>query len=130
MNFGSTPRTHVLVVDDCPATRELLGIILSGEGYEVTSASDGQLALDRLRDRLRPDLVLLDLVMPGVDGWEFLERKNRDPELAHIPVIILSGVGDEVTDVRRLGAVCSIPKPIPEDALIDSVVGAIRSHVA
>ena len=84
----------VLVVEDNEEVREVLVEILRGEGAEVTAAGDGAEGWERLRASPRPCLVLLDLKMPVMDGLEFLQLRNRDPELAKIPVIMLSGTSD------------------------------------
>src|SRR4051812_12376876 len=100
----------------------MLTIILEVEGYEVTSAGNGREALDRLGGGPRPDLILLDLMMPVMTGWEFLDQRKQDPRLAAIPVVILSAVSDVAPDLGSLGAAACITKPIGEDRLLDLVV--------
>ena len=85
---GGEPR--ILVVDDDASVREALRELLSGEGYAVVTADDGQDALDRLGTMEPPCLILLDLRMPRVDGWEFLAR--RDSAGKKTPVVLLSGM--------------------------------------
>ena len=80
----------ILLVDDDESIREILGQILTDEGYEVTEATDGRAALDHLRGGTRPDLILLDLMMPVLDGWRFRTEQLRDPKLAVIPVVIIT----------------------------------------
>lgn len=79
-----------MVVDDDPAVRKILGEILREEGYEVIELTNGQAALDRLRSGARPDLILLDLMMPVLDGWQFRNQQLLDPALAEIPVVAMS----------------------------------------
>src|SRR5262245_41085756 len=128
MNAAPPRDRHVLVIDDCLATRELMNVILSVEGYTITGAANGLEALRRLEAEPPPDLILLDMTMPVMTGWEFLRRRNAVPRLASIPVIIFSAIGDGVEDLEALGVVGSITKPIHEDTLIDRVVEAVRTH--
>src|SRR5262245_43368027 len=89
------PAQAVLVVADSIDTRDSLAFLLRRVGgYQVSTAADGQEALDRLRAGPRPGLILLDLLMPAMDGWEFCRRLRQDPALASIPVVVVSGVGD------------------------------------
>jgi len=88
----------VLIVDDDFALREALCVALEGEGFAVAAAANGQEALDYLRTEGRPCLVLLDLMMPIMNGWEFRAQQRQEPELADIPVVVLSAFarsGDE-----------------------------------
>jgi CheY-like chemotaxis protein len=81
-----TPR--VLVVDDDPLIRDTMSEILVESGYQVLTAAHGGEALDLLRKGPRPGAIILDLMMPVMDGWQFLEEKSRDDALAPIPVLI------------------------------------------
>ena len=78
-------------MDDDEDALDLLGDLLVTHGYAIATAHDGQQALDYLRDNPRPSLILLDLMMPRMNGWEFLERKAQNDKLAALPVIIISG---------------------------------------
>jgi class 3 adenylate cyclase/CheY-like chemotaxis protein len=107
---------RVLVVDDTAFNRQLLGGLLRGIGHEPVEAGDGQQALDRLRDPGRPpiDVILLDIVMPVMDGYETLAALRDDPALRHLPVIVISGV-DELDSVVRcleMGAADYLPKTV------------------
>src|SRR5438093_2384819 len=115
---GSAP---VLIIEDDPDTRAALGELLSGEGYEVATAADGQEGLRRLRAPPRPCLVLLDLMLPHMDGFEFRVRQLEDPELAVIPVIVLSGGADVEQKAAPLGVVVSLTKPVDFERLVDYV---------
>ena len=115
---GSAP---VLIIEDDPDTRDALGELLSGEGYEVATAADGQEGLRRLGAPPRPCLVLLDLMLPAMDGFEFRVRQLEDPELAAIPVIVLSGGGDVERKVARLGVAASLTKPLDLGTLLEHV---------
>jgi len=106
------PAGRALVVDDERMNRLLLRRALETEGHVVVEAANGREALERLREDA-PDVVLLDLVMPELDGYETLQQIKADPNLAHVPVIIISGV-DELGSVVRcieMGATDYLPKP-------------------
>jgi CheY-like chemotaxis protein len=81
---------RILIVEDDADLREALSEVLRDEGYAVTSAADGQEALDRLRREQRPSLILLDLTMPVMNGWQFRAEQRQDPDLSEIPVVVLS----------------------------------------
>lgn len=87
-------RGKILILDDEEAARVSLAEVLEGEGYEVEIAAEGQQGLELLHQGYRPDVILLDLMMPGMNGWVFRLEQQKDPALAHIPVIILSGHQD------------------------------------
>lgn len=113
--------SQVLIVDDDPDIRDTLCEVLRDEGYEVDTAGDGQQALDYLKTRPPPCVILLDLMMPVMSGPELLEAQRRDPALAHVPVVLvsaarnLSALADEIDDVDFLA------KPIQLDDLFDTV---------
>jgi len=86
-------RRSVLVVDDDDAIREVMAEVLRDEGYDVACAGNGEEALAELRKPSPPDLVLLDLMMPVMSGWEVLEHIQLNPELAGIPVVVVSAMG-------------------------------------
>ncbi|HEX6740146.1 MAG TPA: response regulator [Vicinamibacteria bacterium] len=124
----------VLVVDDEPDTAELVRDTLRHEGLHTVVAHDGRQALDVV-DRRRPDLVILDIMMPELSGFEVLEALGRQAETADIPVLILSGRGDD-EDVRRalaLGARRYMSKPFAVRELITEVrrhLGRVRGEAA
>ncbi len=103
---------NILVVDDDPLNQRLLTGTLERFGHTTSSALDGSTALTMLADT-PPDVVLLDLVMPGMDGMQVLERIKADPDLRHLPVIVISGVDDAESIVRciEMGAEDFLPKP-------------------
>ena len=120
----------VLVVDDDKSSRTLLELALSTEGYEVTSASDGASGLDGAR-RLHPDVILLDLAMPIMDGFAFRAAQLRDPNIASIPVICISGRDDSKQAVRDLHLAGGSAKPFELDDLVHQVRDLTRgpAHV-
>jgi CheY-like chemotaxis protein len=85
---------HILIVDDEPDVVQIIQTILRSKGYQVTGVTDGQSGLDITR-RNRPDLILCDLMMPGMSGMEFIRQVRRDPQIAAIPVIALSALGSQ-----------------------------------
>jgi CheY-like chemotaxis protein len=87
-------RSLVLVVDDDLDAVEAIAAVLDANGYGVVKASNGEEALQRLRAGLVPSVIVLDLRMPGNDGWDFRAAQLHDTELAHIPVVIYSGLAD------------------------------------
>jgi CheY-like chemotaxis protein len=109
VNFRGT----VLIADDNPETRRLLEARARREGYQVVLAESGQQALDLLKQR-DVDVILLDVFMPDKDGFEVLAAVQADPERAHIPVLMISGVGDEqdITRCIEMGAVDYLVKPL------------------
>jgi CheY-like chemotaxis protein len=80
----------VLIVDDEVSTRDALSELLGKDGRAIVTAGDGQEAFERLADIPRPCLIVLDLMMPRMDGWEFIRRQSADPSIASIPTIVLS----------------------------------------
>jgi excisionase family DNA binding protein len=115
---GRTSGPLVLVVDDDARVREFIRVNLEMEGYGVAEAADGEEALQAIEGQT-PDLVLLDVVMPGVDGWQMLQRMQE--QHGSIPVIMFSGKVDEesVADAARRGAQGFIGKPFDPQQLID-----------
>ena len=93
--------TRVLVVEDDPSVRGLLHTLLSAEGYDVSTASDGLAGLVKAT-ATHPALVLLDLMMPDLGGVRVLEELRDDPELADIPVVVVTGKVEAVPDMRDL----------------------------
>jgi CheY-like chemotaxis protein len=106
----------VLVVDDERDIREAVSEVLKDEGYAVVDARDGAEALDQLRAH-HPAVVLLDLMMPGMNGWEFCAARNREPDLSRIPVIVISALGR----VSGVDAAAFLQKPFELDALVSAV---------
>ena len=119
------PATHppdkILVIEDDPAIRETLGEILEDEGYSVLGAANGQEALRQLQDGCRPCLILLDLMMPVMNGWEFRTRQQADPSLDTIPVVILSGGGNVQQSAADLNAAGYLSKPVKLETRLDVV---------
>lgn len=109
----------VFVADDDPLLLGLLEHKLSGAGFRVESAADGQAALEGVQ-RSQPDCVVLDAMMPVMDGFETLRRLKADPALKHIPVVMLTALRQEehVVGALKLGAADYLPKPFIPDELL------------
>ena len=119
---------RVLVVDDDPSIRKMIVAALRREGYDFLEASNGRDALDMMRAR-QPDLVVLDLMMPLVSGWDVLEERATEPELRKIPVIIVSANQDpEVGTAMGQGVCAFLPKPFDIGALSALVRACLRSQ--
>src|SRR5262245_45753752 len=115
---------RVLVVDDEPMVRETLGQVLTDEGYVVDLAVDGETALERVRAAC-PDAILLDLMMPGMNGRQFLQALRNDPAYAHVPVMIMTAVHGLEVNPATLGASEVVEKPFDVDELLDKVALAV-----
>jgi CheY-like chemotaxis protein len=102
----------VLVVDDDYAVLDAIKDVLEDEGYEVTLAANGLEALKELRRGAPPCLILLDLMMPVMNGWEFRAEQLKDPTLSKIPVVVFSGHGKLEQNAVSIGAVANLRKPI------------------
>jgi DNA-binding response OmpR family regulator len=115
---------RVLVIDDEPTIRENLGQLLGDEGYVVDLAVDGETALDRVH-AMRPDAILLDLLMPGMNGRQFLQALRDDPAYANVPVLIMTAVHGLEVNLATLGASEVVEKPFNVDELLNKVALAV-----
>ncbi len=113
---------RILVVDDDDAVRQIVSLNLEFEGFEVVTAVDGQDCLDQVRD-VRPDAVVLDVMMPRLDGWATLDRLRADPATADLKVLMLSARAMEA-DLRRgdrAGVDAYMTKPFDPDVLVETL---------
>jgi twitching motility two-component system response regulator PilH len=113
---------NVLIVDDSPTDTHLLSEILKKNGFNVSAAGNAQDGIARAKQE-KPDLVLMDIVMPGMNGFEATRTLSRDPETAHIPVIIISTKGQETDKAwgLRQGAKDYLVKPVDEKILMEKI---------
>lgn len=123
----------VLVIDDDPQFLELMQSLLGSEGYEVAVCRDSSAAYQEAKTN-KPDVITLDLRMPAPSGWEVLDRIRADPELADIPVTVISAAGAELAETRarirqlNLRMVDILVKPFEIDELLARVSDAIVSR--
>ena len=114
-------RGNVLVVEDDPELLVSLSEVLESEGYHVTGARNGLEALGRLRGGTRPSVILLDLMMPIMNGWQFRYEQRQDSDLAKIPVVVVSAKSDSQQHALWLEADGYITKPIDLKVLLDTL---------
>ena len=112
----------ILIVDDSPTERHVLSVILKQHGYQVIMAEDGAQAIARAKQE-QPDLVLMDVVMPGINGFQATRIFVKEQSLENIPVIICSTKGEEIDKVwgLRQGAKDYIAKPVVEAELLQKI---------
>jgi CheY-like chemotaxis protein len=111
----------VLVVDDDYAVLDSMKDVLEDEGYEVLLAANGLEALKELRRGVRPDVILLDLMMPVMNGWEFRKEQLQDGSLAAIPTIIITAHNRAEESAAELKAASCIRKPVRPDTLLEAI---------
>jgi CheY-like chemotaxis protein len=116
----------VMAVDDDPDILLAFKDVLELEGYSVLLARGGREALELLRRGARPAVILLDLMMPDVSGWDFLERQLADASIASLPVVVVSGQGVSAQDVAALGVAGYLKKPVDLDHLLSTVERYVR----
>jgi CheY-like chemotaxis protein len=114
----------ILVVDDDPEIRESIADLLRDEGYHVAVASHGGEALEHVRNGARPDLIVLDLMMPVMDGWQFLDERTRDAALKTIPVVVVSATPETL---QPPDTCAFIRKPMRLDDLLNVVARELAS---
>lgn len=120
--------TLVLIVDDSPTDQHVISQVLQKHGFDTLVASEGEEAIT-LAERERPDVILMDIVMPGMNGFQATRRLSRNPATASIPVVIISSKQQETDRIwgLRQGAVSYITKPVGDDELIAAVRASLRS---
>lgn len=122
------PRPLILVIEDDPDSRENLCLLLEMEGYSVRGAEDGEKGLERLYEMPIPNLVLCDLMLPGLDGFAILETVRRQPQFADLPFLILTARTDRAS--QRMGMnLCAddfITKPFSAEEILSAVASQLR----
>lgn len=113
----------VLIVEDDPDTQEAFSTAIGDAGFDVMAVKDGREALDYLREGGRADAILLDLMMPRMDGWQFRRRQLADKKLAHIPVVVVSAARVARNSALGFGAAIFLGKPVQ----FDDLLGALSS---
>lgn len=122
MTAGENSERTILVIDDEPGIIEIVEANLEGDGFKVVSASNGKEGLEKLKSE-KPELVVLDVMMPEMDGWEVLRRIEQDDEVAGIPVIMLTAKAADEDYIHGLeeGAVEYITKPFYPQELVNRI---------
>ena len=112
----------ILVVDDSPTERHFLGGILTNRGYQVIMAENGEEAIAMAKQE-KPDLILMDVVMPGLNGFQVTRAITKDDETRHIPVIMCTTKGQETDKIwaMRQGARDYVTKPVTQDVLLKKI---------
>lgn len=121
---GAGKGGRILIVDDEPMVRDTLGQVLVDEGYVVDTAVDGEDALDRVHEA-RPDAILLDLMMPGMNGRQFLQALRNEPAYAEVPVLIMTAVHGLEVNLASIGASEVVEKPFQVEDLLNKVALAV-----
>ena|SRR5919201_5861293 len=115
------PAAPVLVVEDNAEVRQALVALLEGEGYRVVEATDGVSALRLLRTgEVQPCLIVLDLMMPRMSGWDFRREQSNDRRFAAIPVVVLSA-DPLASQAERIGAAAVLPKPADPERFLELI---------
>ena len=119
--MGKDKHPLVLLVEDNAGVLEGFKHLLLTNGYLVETAENGQAALTLLHGGLRPDLIVLDLMMPVMSGYEFRQHQMKHPELATIPVIVYSATTDAAANAIHLNATAYLQKPVGPGALLEQL---------
>lgn len=109
---------RILVVDDNGNTRDSLILLLQSEEYDAEGVENGREALRILRDGYDACLILLDLMMPVMDGWAFRVEQRQDPDLKDIPVVVLTAAPNPLQEAARVGAIAGLGKPLDINRLL------------
>jgi len=124
---GGTPSAgRILIVEDDPDVQVTLVDLLEDVGYQVDCAANGQEALNHLRRGTLPSVILLDLMMPVMDGYEFYDHLQANAEWATIPVLVVSAAARELNADSRLGAAPHVQKPFRAQQLLALIAHTIR----
>ncbi|MGC9471470.1 MAG: response regulator [Bacteroidales bacterium] len=121
----------ILVIDDSNTNVVLLDVVLQKEGYDVITASSAREALAYL-EKDKPDLILLDILMPQTNGLELLEKIRQEPQMADLPVIMITAVGNDnyKEKAQELGAVDYFEKPIDVTQVIKKIKSVLSTHTS
>jgi len=122
------PGASILIVDDDPEIVSMLATRLGARGYKVSTASDGKTAIERAK-RERPELVLLDVMMPGKSGWEVARALKQDPVTQAIKIVMVTAIGEHVNEMTSplYGADAHIDKPFEFERLERVIAGLVSS---
>lgn len=128
MALEGTDWGTILIVDDDSDVRRSLSDFLEDEGYAVAAAPNGRIALDLMRGGgVRPAVILLDLMMPGMDGWDFRQAQLEDPALASVPVVVVTAAGFSADTIRsQFSPAAFVSKPIQPSMLLEAIGRSLR----
>ena len=117
----------ILIVDDSPTEQHVFSKALERQGYDTVVANDGEEAL-AMAEEVRPDVIVMDVVMPGMNGFQATRRLSRNPATAEIPVVIVSGKGQETDRIwgLRQGAAQYLVKPVKSEELVSAVEASLN----
>lgn len=114
-------KTKILIAEDNPDSQSLLQTILEGEGFIVTTAPDGEKAIDILCE-IKPDVLITDLMLPTVSGGDLIRHVRRTAGLAQLPIVVISAYGDAYeSDALAVGANVVLKKPLDSDLLVNTI---------
>lgn len=113
-------RSRILIVEDNAMLCLVVSELLRDASYEVEVAANGQEALDHLATSPAPNLILLDLLMPHMDGWAFMRQRDQNPKIASIPVVVITGAGNDVLS-RAPAAAAYLTKPFEIEQLLQTI---------
>ena len=119
--MSASPCLPLMIVDDDDDLRDALADIMNAQGYEVAAFADGRAALAALEGGVTPFLILLDLMMPGMSGWEFRAAQLENPTLALIPIVVVTAAGNLSDGAGTLSSVEVLYKPFALDILLPTV---------
>jgi two-component system response regulator MprA len=118
---------QVLIVEDAIDIQMLLGRVLESAGFSVSTASNGREALDLLQSSdTTPELIILDIMMPELDGYQFRKEQEKDPRLAEIPVVVMTAWADIESKAMQIGAKGYLKKPFVD---IDTILSTVEKFV-
>jgi|SRR5690606_9854498 len=118
------PKQQILIIEDDAHIMDVMKLSLELEGFEVIEAKNGKEGLELLNKGLRPHLIILDLMMPVMNGWEFLENIKPNPEISEIPLVVASAFSDKTANLKHSPF---LEKPIELEALLSTVKKYIRN---
>jgi CheY-like chemotaxis protein len=113
-------KTNILIAEDNPDSQSLLQTILESEGFIVTTASDGEKAIEILQE-IKPDILVTDLMLPSVSGGDLIRHVRHTAELSQIPIVVISAYGDYESDALAVGANVVLKKPLDSNVLVDAI---------
>jgi CheY-like chemotaxis protein len=119
--MSAPSRLPLMIVDDDDDLRDALADVMIAQGYEVAAFADARAALTALEEGLTPFVILLDLMMPGMSGWEFRAAQLENPTLALIPVVVVTAAGNLSDGARTLSSVEALHKPFALEILLPTV---------